>query len=82
MGCQQSTLPGSVTDVQSRAFGENAAAIASFAVGGAVMAGGIVLAILNREHPVIHREEASPRHVRVVPSVGARSGGLSALVSF
>jgi hypothetical protein len=82
MGCQLSTLSGSVTDVQSRALGENVAAITSFAVGGAVMASGIVLAILNREHPVIHREESSPRHVRVVPAVGVRSAGVSALVSF
>jgi hypothetical protein len=60
-GCVSSAIPASTRDVESRARLDNGVAIGLFAVGGAALAGGIVLAVLNQPRPV------EPPKVAVAP---------------
>jgi tetratricopeptide (TPR) repeat protein len=60
-GRDRDMVPASLADVQTRAAAENAAAIASFAVGGVGLAAGVVLLVLNRARPVLRRNVARAR---------------------
>jgi len=51
-GCVPSAIPASTRDLESRAHLESGVAIGLFVVGGAAVAGGIVLAVLNQPRPV------------------------------
>jgi hypothetical protein len=73
-GCTMNQLPGATRDLPPRAYAENVSAIVSFAVGGAALASGLVLVILNRARPILRREEPSPR-VTVAPALGWLSAG-------
>jgi tetratricopeptide (TPR) repeat protein len=74
LGCHGSQVPGSLADIQSRARAENIAGITIMAAGGATLLSGIVLAIVNRERAVIHREST---HARLTPQIGLTSIGVS-----
>jgi hypothetical protein len=83
-GCQSSAIPASLQDVKSRAQTENVLAVSAFVAGGAAVATGIVLAIMNRERPVIRREDPLPATpaVSVVPIVGPHTAAFSMGIRF
>src|SRR5262249_19507570 len=61
-GCPKDSVPAAARDAESRAHLENGLAIGLFAAGGAALAGGVVLVLLNQPHPV-----ETPR-VSIVPT--------------
>ncbi len=61
-GCPNNAIPAAARDAESRAHLENGLAIGLFAAGGAALAAGTVLVLLNQPHPV-----EAPR-VSVVPT--------------
>jgi hypothetical protein len=80
-GCTQAELPSSVTQTKSRARAENVTAIVMFAAGGAVLAAGATMLILNI--PRVQRQrERSAAPVSVLPSLGPGGAGLLATWEF
>jgi hypothetical protein len=73
MSCLPSDLPGPVQDLKPRAAAEDAAGIAAFAVGGAIVASGVVLLILNQPRLV----ERPATRVSLAPVLGPQAAGLS-----
>jgi hypothetical protein len=78
-GCQLSSLPKSLAAIQTRAHTENVSAITMMSIGGAALATGIVLAIVNRERPVLPKEAS---RVSIAPVFGPEMAGLTTVVSF
>lgn len=83
-GCLVSTIPSSVYDHESSAKTYSGAAIAMFAVGGAAVAAGIVLLILNRGRQVEVEEPSSAGSgaVMVLPVLSPGEVALSAAFHF
>jgi hypothetical protein len=85
-GCLVSTIPSSVYDHESSGKTYSKASIAMFAVGGAAVAAGIVLLILNRGRSVeVEVDEPSspgPGTVMVLPVVSPGEVALSAAFRF
>ncbi|MFH2006505.1 MAG: hypothetical protein ABI333_07970 [bacterium] len=83
-GCEVNSLPRAVTDLESRAHQENRAAIALFAVGGAVVIAGITFVILNQPRAVQMKPGEVPERpvVSVTPTLGPGGGGVSATLRF
>ncbi len=75
-GCTAKQIPATAQAAYNRGRTENAAAVTLFAAGGAVVATGIVLLILNQPHP-----EAAGT-VIVTPAVSGKATGVSALWRF
>jgi hypothetical protein len=74
MGCVAGDLPQTALDARDRSHVENIVAVSLFAVGGALLAGGTTMLILNQ--PRVVPEEA-PARVSVAPLLGRGSVGLS-----
>jgi hypothetical protein len=88
-GCQPGELSPAVQALEDRARRENVAAFVAFGVGGAALAAGITLVILNQPRAVqVEAGEgsaASPRpraRVRVLPHTLPGGGGISARFRF
>jgi hypothetical protein len=77
-GCGPSDLPATVLDASDRARAENGAAIAMFAVGGALSASGVVMLILNMPH--VEAIERSP--LSLAPVLGPGVLGLRASLKY
>jgi len=78
-GCKSESISPAALDARDRSRVENVVAASLFAVGGALAVGGTALLILNQ--PRVVPDESRPR-ASVIPVVGARAFGLSALVTF
>jgi tetratricopeptide (TPR) repeat protein len=72
-GCPRDAIPEAARSTESRAHLENGLAIGLFAAGGAAVAAGVVLVLLNQPHPV------EPASLTVVPA--AIDGRLGAVVA-
>jgi tetratricopeptide (TPR) repeat protein len=76
-GCTAAQLPSTALAARDRGNAEQSAAIGMFAVGGATLATGIVLLVLNQP-----RLEAAPRPVSVAPILAPHTTGLTASIRF
>ena len=73
-GCPPGIIPQAVTAARDRARTENIVAVSLFAVGGAALASGVAMLVLNQPR-VLPAEE--PTHAAVAPLVGRGTVGLS-----
>jgi hypothetical protein len=73
-GCLPGMIPQAVSDARDRARTENVVAISLFAVGGAALASGVAMLVLNQ--PRVVPVEDRP-HTAVVPLAGRGTIGLS-----
>jgi hypothetical protein len=73
-GCPPGMIPQAVTDARARARTENIVAVSLFAVGGAALAGGVAMLVLNQPRVVPMQERT---HAAVAPLVGRGTVGLS-----
>jgi hypothetical protein len=87
-GCSSAALPQAVLYARDRGHTENVVAISLFAVGGAVIASGVVLLVLNQPHPSLlilngprTGRAPAPGHMAVVPLVGRDGFGVSLAVA-
>jgi hypothetical protein len=74
-GCPIADVPPSVSEPRSRAPVENGVAIASFTVGGALVASGVALLILNQPRVV-------ERRIALLPTISPRAAGALLRVAF
>lgn len=79
-GCRESTLPGAVLDLQSRATLEDRLAVSSFILGGATLATGAALVYLNRLRRV--PVDSNGHRLTVVPTVSDKGWAASLSWSF
>lgn len=77
-GCPPGVLPQAVTDARDRARTENIVAVSLFVVGGAALASGVAMLVLNQPRAV--QVEEKP-HTAVTPFVGRGTVGLSIAVA-
>ncbi|HET7501355.1 MAG TPA: hypothetical protein VFK02_10145 [Kofleriaceae bacterium] len=81
-GCGESICPSSsVPNIYHRAQTEDRLASAAFGVGGAAIAVGLILALLNQPRER-RTEPRAPARIEVTPIVSPDRGGLSALLRF
>jgi len=73
MGCVTSTIPQSASASLDRGHRENIVAVSLFCVGGAALAGGVAMLVLNPR--LVPTEDAS--HVAVAPVIGSGTLGFS-----
>lgn len=81
-GCRQDEIPRWARDARDRAAVENAAAIASFAVGGAIAAAGGILLFLNQPRPVASERRARSSVPVVAPTLSSDGAGVAVTFSF
>lgn len=79
-GCSEASLPEAVRGLESRAGTEDALAMTSFVAGGAGIAAGIVLLILNQPQRVEFNSEG--QRVSLSPRLAPGSYGFSLGVGF
>jgi len=85
-GCLPGELPSRITDLEGRARNENIAAVALFALGGATVAVGVTMLILNQPRAVPKerrgRESTLGSALEVSPILGGRRHGIRASITF
>lgn len=85
-GCQPGELPSRIADLEGRAQNENRAAVALFALGGATVAIGITMLILNQPRAVPKerrgKESTLGSQLEVSPILGAGTHGIRARITF
>jgi hypothetical protein len=74
MGCEAGMVPAAAVELRDHARTENIVAVSLFAVGGAIVASGVALVILNQPQNAPADEKA---HAAVAPLVGRGVLGLS-----
>jgi hypothetical protein len=77
-GCPPGVIPQAVMDARDRARTENIVAVSLFVVGGAALASGVAMLVLNQPRAV--QVEEKP-HTAVAPFVGRGTVGLSIAVA-
>lgn len=81
-GCVDSQLPAEFTDQLSQARTQQDIALATYAVGGALLATGAVLLYVNRERVIRIDDDNEPSPVSLIPVITTESAGLSAGIRF
>ncbi|HEY4177254.1 MAG TPA: tetratricopeptide repeat protein [Kofleriaceae bacterium] len=79
-GCAPEAIPSSVVALKDRAHWETRVGVASIAVGGAAVAAGIALVVLNQPRRL--RVDESGRVITLVPTIGESGAGFVAAGSF
>jgi len=82
MGCHEQDLPASVRDLKSQAELENGIAVGTFIAGGALVAGGLVLIILNQPRVVEAQPKPALPPLTLVPTLGPGRVGATLCGSF
>lgn len=80
--CQPDQLPAATRDLETRAHVENTLAVGTLIAGGAGMAVGVALVILNRPRTVLPDQTAEPPTTQVVPQLTPQSVGVTIVQRF
>jgi hypothetical protein len=75
-------LPDDIQDLESRARLENRIAVGTMIVGGAVVATGIALVVLNRPRRVLRETAPQPAEARIIPVISSDQLGVGLQIHF